>query len=187
MNQSLRQIGFGFLGILLLSGCASTPQPPSANGGLFRQHNEGYSLLYKLMSDESDVGKIFILKHADDSVGNPIRDIAKVCQDAKKQMDEFPKSNNRIEYDVADLPYMEQQSRDLQAKDDTKALLGSSGKEFELRLIFTQAEATNYGMQLSKALAEKEDDPGRKAFLTNLAKQLSDLHDRMMSLLSVKA
>ena len=35
---------------------------------MFRERNEGYSLLYKLMSDESNVSKIFILKHADDPV-----------------------------------------------------------------------------------------------------------------------
>lgn len=139
------------------------------------------------MNDESEVGKIFILKSADDSVKSVVKEIGSACEAAKKQMDEFPKQNIRIEYDVPDLPYMEKRSRDLQAKDDERALLTTSGKEFERRLIFTQAEATNYAMQLCKALNEKETDPGRKSFLENLAKQFSDFHGRLMNLLAVQS
>ena len=167
-----------------LWGCSSTPKPPSANGGIFREKNEGYSLLYKLMSDESDVGKIFILKSADDRIGDLVREIGHFCQAAKKQMDDFPKSDNRVEYDVTDLPHMEQRSRDLQADSEAHALLTSSGKDFETRLIFIQAEAMNYAAHISKALAEKEDNPQRKAFLENLSKQSFDYHARLMKLLT---
>ena len=170
-----------------LCGCSSTPKPPSENGGLFRQHNEGYSLLYKLMKDESDVGEIFIIKSAEVPVKSLVKEIGDACQAAGKQMEEFPKLDNRIEYDVPDLPYMEQRSRDLQAGDDEKSLLTTSGKEFERRLIFTQAEATNYAMQLCKALDEKETDPGRKSFLENLAKQCGDFHEWLMNLLAVQS
>ncbi len=170
--------------MFILSGCSSTPKPPSANGGIFRQRNEGYSLLYKLMSDESDVGKIFIFKSADDRLGDLVREIGNFCQAAKKQMDEFPKSDNRVEYDVPDLPYAEQHSRDLQADDEAHALLTSSGKDFEQRLIFIQAEAMNYAAHISKGLAEHEDNPQRKDFLEKLSKQSFDYHARLMKLLT---
>ena len=60
--------------------------------------------------------------------------------------------------------HMEQRSRDLQAKVDEKALLTTSGKEFERRLIFTQAEAMNYAMQLCKALDERKPIPAAGVF-----------------------
>jgi hypothetical protein len=170
-----------------LAGCTSTPTPPSANGGMFRQQNEGYSLLYKLMSDDSDVSKIVIFTRADDSVVSLIKEIAGACQAAKKQMDEFPKSDNRIEYDVPDLPYIEAKGRDQQASDDGHMLLTSSGKEFEVQLIVSQAQATDYAMQLSKALIENEKDPTRQAFLTNVSKQFADFHARLMGLLTIKS
>jgi hypothetical protein len=172
---------------VVLAACASTDKPPSANGGIFRQHNEGYSLLYKLMSDDSRVSGIFFLKHADESVGGLVKEIANFCDAAKKRMDEFPKSDRRIEFDVSDLPYMEQRSRDLQAKEDEKALLGSSGKEFELRLIYTQAQAMGYAVQLSDALAEQEDDPVRKSFLADVSRRCGAFHDSLMKLLAVKS
>jgi hypothetical protein len=175
------------LGILALSGCAATPAPPAQNGGLIHQRNEGYSLLYKLIGDDSGVSDILIVKHTDDSVGSLIKEIATFCQGARKRMDEFPKRDSSIEYDESDLPYIEQKGRDLQTADDTQALLFSSGKEFEVRLIFTQAEAMNYARQLSKALAEHETDAARKSFLNDLSHRCSDFHDRLMKLLSVKS
>jgi hypothetical protein len=179
--------GYILFGVIALAGCSTAPKPPSENGGLFRERNEGYSLLYRLMSDESKVGEIFIIKHADDSVKGLVKDIAAACQAAKKQMDGFPMANNRIEYDVPDLPRLEQESRDLEAKEEAKDLLTSSGKTFELRLIFTQAEATGYAVNLCQALAAHEDDAGHKDFLNNLSSRCAVFQQRLMELLIVKS
>jgi hypothetical protein len=169
--------------VACLVGCASTPPPP-AGVGLFRLEDQGYSLLYNLMESESKVGDIFILKPADASLETLVRDIGKTCDAAKRRMDDFRKADGRINYDISELPYIEQRSRDLQTNDDTKALLFSSGDKFAVRMIFTQAEAMNYAMQLSRALSEKEDDATRKTFLINLAKECSDYHDRLMKMLA---
>jgi hypothetical protein len=169
-----------------LGGCAETHEPLSANGGLFRQKNEGYSLLYKLMSDESKVGQIFIIKHADPPVGDLVKQIGDACKSAQAEMEQFPQKDRRVEYDVADLPFIEQKSRDLAAHADTKALLESSGKTFELRLLFTQAQAMSYGRDLCEALAADETDPLRKGFLNDLSKQCGQFYDSLMDLLAVK-
>jgi hypothetical protein len=154
---------------------------------MFRHQNEGYALLYKLMSDEKDVNKIVIFTRADDSVVKLIKEIAAAADAAKTEMDTFPKADNHIEYDEPDLPKIEARSRELQAKQDEKGLLGSSGKDFATLLIFTQAQASDYAVQLSKAIMENEHDPVRLTFLTNLSKQFADFHERLMSLLTVKS
>ena len=179
--------GYILIGVIALAGCAATPKPPSENGGMFRERNEGYSLLYKLMSDESKVSEIFILKHADEPVKGLVKEIAGACQAAKKQMDGFPIANNRIEYDVPDLPRLEQESRDLEAHEEAKDLLTSSGKTFELRLIFTQAEAMGYAVNLCQAILAHEDDAGHKEFLTNLSGQCAAFEQRLMEVLAVKS
>ena len=56
------------------------------------------------MKNESDVGEIFILKSATPLVKTIVKEIGNACTAAKKQMDEFPKQDNRIEYDEPDLP-----------------------------------------------------------------------------------
>jgi hypothetical protein len=175
------------LGIISLAGCSSTPRPLTTGGGLIHQQNQGYSLLYQLMSDEKDVGKIFILKSADNPVKSLVKEIGAAAQSAKQRMDELAAADKQIAYDVPDLPYIEQRGRDLQAKDDEHALLFSSGKNFELTLLFTQAQAMDYATQLCKSLDETEKNPDRKTFLENLTKQCSGFHDRLMKMLTVQS
>jgi len=187
MSQPIK-ISTLILAIVLLAGCASTPSPLATSGeGFVHQQNQGFSLLYKLMSDEKDVGKIFILKSADDSIKGLVKEIGDAAQSAKQRMDELAKADKEIAYDVPDLPYIEQRGRDLQAKDDEHDLLFSSGKEFELRLLFTQTQAMDYATQLCKSLDETEKNPSRKTFLENLAKQCGGFHDRLMKLLAVRS
>jgi hypothetical protein len=175
---------------MALVGCASSSKKPS-NPNVFAEHidlqrNEGYSLLYKLLSDESGVGKIFILKHADDSVGNLVREIGNFCQTSKKQLDDFSKSDGSLKFDAPNLPKIEQESRDLTAQKDEHELLTSSGKDFELRLIFTQAQAMDYAAEVAQALTGHEDQPARQAFLKDIARRSADYHARLMDLLTFK-
>ncbi len=138
------------------------------------------------MSDESQVSKLLFLKRVGPSVGSVVKGISTTCEDAKKQMDGFARDGG-INFQVSDLPAVEQRSRELQAKEESRLLLGSSGKDLELRLTFTQVEAMGYAMHLAQALAEREDNVARKAFLENLATRCAALRDQVMGLLSVKS
>jgi hypothetical protein len=185
------------IGLMSIAGCSATPQSNSPAGvetastshapvgGEIRERNQAYSLLYDLMDKESNVDKLFIVKSASDPVKTLVKQIAAACKSAHQQMEDFPKQDKQIEFDVTDLPKLEQRSRDLEAKDQEHILLTSSGKEFELRLIFTQAQAMGYARQLCRALLEKETDPSRKAFLSALADQCGGFHDQMMKMLNV--
>ena len=171
---------------LSLAACAENKPSNTRNFGIFRQKNEGYSILYSLMIDESRVADIFFIKHASDDVGNLVRQIAATAKAAKAKMDDFRKADNRIDYDVQDLPLIEDQSRQAARSEDTKALLGSSGKNFELRLLFTQAQAMMYTHDLCSALLAAEDDPARKTFLSDLANQSEKFYESLLDLLQVK-
>jgi hypothetical protein len=65
----------------------------------------------------------------------------------------------------------------------TKQLLFSSGKKFEVRFLFTQAEAMNYAAHLAKVLHEQEKNPLRQKFLATVAERCTTLHDKAMDLL----
>jgi hypothetical protein len=176
-----------------LSACSShappdTSGPPisSHDGGAIHGRNQGYSILYKLMSDESDVGKILIIKDVDDPVKSTIKQISGTCTDAKNQLDEFQKQDGHLEFDMPDLPRRESKTRDLEAAVDEHELLFSTGKTFELRLLLTQLEAMRYGEQLCKALAAVDDNPQRKDFLSKLGDQLGKYHDSLMDQVQAK-
>ena len=175
--------------LLALGACAQNAPPPAAAaaaGGPIRSRNEGYSILHKLMDDESGVSKLLIIKHADEPLAGLVKQIAAACNSAKEEMDKWAASDKLIEFNVPDLPPAETAVRKQTADADTKALLFNSGKNFELRLAFTQIQAMNYGAELCRAIEPNEDDPGRKQFLTNLAKQCDGFSDQLMNLLAEK-
>jgi len=180
---------------VVLAGCASHQSPttgpgqsssPTSGGGLIHARYQGYSILYRLMSDEGNVDKILVVKSVDDPVKQLIKQIASTCSDAKTQLDNYQKQDGRSEFNVPDLPRIEQETRDLESKTDEKELLFSSGKTFQLRLILTQLQATRYGQLLCTALVQIEDDPQRKDFLTRLASNLGVYHDQLTDMIAAK-
>jgi predicted component of type VI protein secretion system len=170
----------------MATGCASNTNSTEHNGGLIHERNQGYSLLYALMTDESKVDGLLVIKSVNDPLAKLVRQIAAASKQARQQLDSYVGSDSRIVIDEPDLPKLEDESRDLESKRDTKNLLLTSGKELQLNLIFTQAQATGYAANLSQALANREDDAGRKQFLTDLAKQFAGYRDQLMGMLAVK-
>ena len=169
---------------LAVTGCSTVQKVlPTAAWHKARVRNEGYSLLYQLMSQDSDVAKILIIKHADPPIADIIKEIASTCGQAKKELEQFHEKDRHLSFEMTNLPQIEQKTRDAIESTVTKQLLFSSGKKFEVRLLFTQAESMNYAAHLAKILHDQEDDPARKAFLATLSQQCTTLHDRVMELL----
>ena len=177
---------FGLLLVwaLAVTGCATVQKilPPIAWHEV-RVRNEGYSLLYQLLSQESDAAKLLIIKHADPPIVAIIQEIASTCDEAQKDLKAFQKNDQRLRLEMANLPQIEQKTRAAVESTVTKELLFSSGKKFEVRFLFTQAEAMNYGAHLAKVLHDQETDPQRQKFLATIATRCTTLHDRVMELL----
>ena len=169
---------------LVVTGC-STIQTilPTTAWHQARVRNEGYSLLYQLVSQESDAAKILIIKHADSPIADIVKEIANTCGQAKKELDLFHETDRHLNLEMTHLPEIEQKSRAAIQSTVTKQLLFSSGKTFEVRFLFTQAEAMNYAAHLAQVLHDQEDNPARKEFLAALSEQCTTLHDRVMVLL----
>jgi hypothetical protein len=171
-------------GALALAGCATVQKVlPTRAWHQARVRNEGYSLLYQLMSQESDVSKILILKHADPPVADIIKEIASACDQARKELEGFHEKDRHLSFEMANLPEMEQKTRAAIQSTVTKQLLTSSGKRFERRLLFTQAESMNYAAHLAAVLHDQENDPLRKKFLDALAQRCTTFHDQVADLL----
>lgn len=159
--------------------------PQAGDNGAIHQNNEGYSLLYGLLSDESKVSGIFILKSADAPLKTEVSQIADACQAARKRLDEFARLDHHLAYNTPDLPLIEVHSRDLESGRDERVLLFSNGREFELQLIFTQVEAMDYSVQLCASLQQREADSDRRAFLLALQGQCRQFSDGLMKMLAV--
>jgi hypothetical protein len=169
---------------LVVTGCSTVQRVlPTAAWHKARVRNEGYSLLYQLMSQDSDVAKILIIKHADPPVADVIKEIASTCGQAKKELEQFHEKDRHLSFEMTNLPQIEQKTRAAIESTVTKQLLFSSGKTFERRLLFTQAESMNYAAHLAKVLHEQEDNADRKNFLATLSERCITLHDKAIDLM----
>ncbi len=169
---------------LAMTGCSTVKKVfPTAAWHKARVRNEGYSLLYQLMKQDSDVAKILIIKHADPPVADLIKEIASTCGEAKKELEQLHEKDRHLSFEMTNLPQIEQKTRDAIESTVTKQLLFSSGKTFEHRLLFTQAESMNYASHLAQVLHEQEDNADRKNFLATLSERCITLHDKAVELM----
>ena len=170
--------------VLAVTGCSTVQSIlPITAWREARVRNEGYSLLYQLLSQESDAAMILIIKHTEPPVTDIIKEIASTCDQAKKELDLFHGKDRHLNLEMSNLPQIEQKTRAAIESTVTKQLLFSSGKKFEVRFLFTQAEAMNYAAHLAQVLHDQEDNPVRKEFLAALSERCTTLHDRVMGLL----
>ena len=174
----------GLLIACMLTGCSTIQKVlPTVAWEKIRVRNEGYSLLYQLLNQESDAAKILIIKHADRPIADIIKEIASTSGQAKKELELFQKNDRHLNLKVPHLPESELKTRAAIETTVTKQLLFSSGKTFEVRFLFTQAEAMNYVAHLAQVLHDQEADQLRQKFLATLAERCTLLHDRVMELL----
>jgi hypothetical protein len=123
------------------------------------------------------------IKHADSPIADIIKEIANTCGQGKKELDLFHENDRHLNLKIPHLPEIEQKTRAAIQSTVTKQLVFSSGKTFEVRFLFTQAEAMNYAAHLAQVLHDQEDNPVRKTFLATLSERCATLHDRVMGLL----
>jgi hypothetical protein len=169
---------------LAVTGCSTVQKIlPTAAWREARVRNEGYGLLYQLLSQESNAAKLLIIKHADPPVADVIKEIASTCSQAKKELEQFHEKDRHLSLEMTHLPEIEQKTRAAIESTVTKQLLFSSDKKFEVRFLFTQAESMNYAAHLAKVLHDQENNPVRKEFLATLSERCTTLHDRVMGLL----
>jgi hypothetical protein len=184
MKRPAWSCGLLIVGALAVTGCATVQKVlPTTAWREARVRNEGYSLLYQLLSQESNAAKLLIIKHADPPIADIIKEIASTCGQAKKELEVLHKNDRHLNLGITNLPQIEQKTRAAIESTVTKQLLFSSGKKFEVRFLFTQAEAMNYAAHLAQVLHDQEDNPVRKEFLATLAERCTALHDRVMGLL----
>jgi hypothetical protein len=174
--------------LLLLSACATSTKPPpataiTAEDQRFAIRNQGYSLLFQLLSDQKDVSKLLIIKKENADLGALIKDISGISANAAKELENYAKADPHLHLNMKPLPIVEQQTRDLIAKTKAKELLSKTGAKFEVRIILAQAEALAYGAHLAAAIILNETDPERKKFLARISEEYQKLHQRVIDLI----
>jgi hypothetical protein len=181
------------------TGCATRPaakeakapkEPPptvaSSEDSRLAIRNQGYSLLYKLLSDQKDVSKLLLIKKEPADARDLIKRIADVSSQAAKELEALAKADPHLHLDIDGLPDAERETRDLIAKTHTKELLTKTGEKFEMRFLLTQIEALTYGSHLAVVVQNHEADENRRAVLAKISQQYQDLHQALIDLMHTR-
>jgi hypothetical protein len=169
--------------MMINAGCATVQERIPFVGARYRVRNEGFSLLYDLVTKQRDVDKILILKHVNARTERELKEIAQVFRQAQEQFDAFARQDSSLNFQVKHLPALEEKARDSIQSTATKDLLFSTGKDFELRLLLTQVQALNYASHLASVLQNQDDNKTRKSYLNEFSKQCDQHQKKVVQLL----
>jgi hypothetical protein len=181
-----------FFTVALISGCmttaasreASAAQPTASVASSGPSADHGYALLFDLLGDEKNVSKLLIIKRERAELKEVIKAISHSAGEAHKQLEKFGKSDPTLNLKDKGLPAAEVAARESISKAKAKELLTDKGKDFELKLLLSQNEALTYGEHLTLTAAAKETNPQRLQFLQNLTREMGQLRQRVVGVIS---
>jgi hypothetical protein len=145
--------------------------------------NEGYALLYDLVSKEKQSSLLSIIKKESPELKSLLERISETSKATAKELEALAKINPPLNLKVTHLPRMEQAARESIDKDTTKEILHSDGVELEFNMVSSQLAAMNYAAHLARSLAVIEADPRRKEFLQRTAHKYQELHSQVYKML----
>ncbi len=171
----------------VLTGCHSpTATPQSAKSAAPSTRINCYSLLHQLLEDEKKVSHLRFVKQEQNDVKKLVKKISANASAGAQLLEKFAKDDPSIRLNDARLPPGETATREAIAATKKRELLGQTGREFELTLLLSQAQALDYASHLAKVAAENEPHPSRARGLASLSEDMQNLHREVLVLLHQK-
>jgi hypothetical protein len=144
----------------------------------------GYFLLHNLADEESSVSMLFLVKTAPEEVEVYGKQVSQTAKDTLDALDKIEDKNPSLHTDQNPLPQIELDVRaSIRDEKQHQLLYGTTGPEFIRAFLITQIDASNYALNLTKVLADKETNPHRAQVLRNLSAQWQKAHDNAFRIL----
>jgi hypothetical protein len=176
-----------FIGaVLLLAACGCSSLPPmqrlheSGKPDKLQTRNNAASLLSDLLKDEQNVGKVFIVKNASPEVTDLVKLIGATAATHERELEELATNDPALNLSEMDLPPGEMAARDGTAKSKEHDLLLSSDSNFEFNLLFSQAQAENYGWHLAAVAAKNSSQPEEAHAFSTIGETMERLYLQVM-------
>ena len=156
----------------------------AADTGPQNELKSGYYLLHQLADDESGVSMLFLAKDAPEQIGSYGKQVSQTGKETVTAIDKMEDQNPSLRMGKDPLPQIELDVRAYIRDDKEHQLLfGSSGNEFVRVFLTTQIQASTYGLNLCKVLADKETNPRRAQVLREMGAKWQKLRDDAFRLL----
>jgi hypothetical protein len=167
-----------------LSGCTilgkPEPAPPEPD---YPTVNEGYNLLYEVVSTQKFTDKLLLIKIESDAVDAVISELSEDAARMEAQLQEIAREDPTLDLEREILPEVERRKRDSVQMERLKDLLGGTGKRFERLLLLTQSGALNQTRHLARVVVETEAREDRKAFWREVQRQFDENYRNVVELL----
>ncbi|MEI9866489.1 MAG: hypothetical protein WDN00_18425 [Limisphaerales bacterium] len=174
---------------LILCGCTGLKHGDAVRQPLdakLQIRNNAASLLYDLLGNEKNVSKILIVKRNSEELGILIKTISETAATAHKQMEALAANDANLDLHSTGLPAGEKAARAAAAKTKEHELLSTSGKEFELNLLLTQAEALGYASELATIAAGNSRSPEEIRQFALINRDMKNLHAQVLKQIKQK-
>ncbi len=169
---------------LAVGGCSSLPpmplSSPSQEPNKLQTRNNAASLLSDLLKDEQNVGKVFVVKNASPEVTDLVKLIGATAATHERELEEMATNDPTLNLSEMALPPGETAARDGTAKSKEHDLLLSSDANFEFNLLFSQAQAENYGWHLAAVAAENSTKPDDAHTFTIISGTMKRLYEQVV-------
>jgi hypothetical protein len=183
--KMFKEILIGGILACAICGCSSlrssSMATPSEKPTKLEVRNNAASLLSDLLNDEQNVDKVLIVKRASPDVAALVKLIAATAATHVRELDEMASNDPALDLRAIDLPPGEVATRDATAKAEERALLFSGGTNFEFNLLFSQAQAQNYGGQLAAVAAKNSEHPGQVHTFDTISKTMERLDAQVLA------
>ncbi len=170
--------------VFTVVGCANSPPPIR---GTVDERSQAMSLAWDLLADERKVDGLLVIKSADSSIAELLKEIATACGEAADRLEAIAEAQE-VPLDDSGLPPAEVRVRAEIASATTRELLFTSGATFERRILLTQVEALGYGAALLAEVSGQLEAAGLASEAEAVAadgNRLASLRKRVVDLLAV--
>lgn len=152
-----------------------------AHGEKIQVRNNAASLLWDLLNDEKNVGKVLIVKKAEPKVAELIKLIAATAAFQQGQLAQLATNDAELQLQQKNLPPGEEAARKATARTKEHELLFATGTAFEFNLLLTQAEAESYGSHLAAVAADTSTNAEEAKVFSKMADAMQRLHEQAVS------
>jgi coenzyme F420-reducing hydrogenase alpha subunit len=166
---------------LALLGLAAIPLRADVSQ---REMNYGYGLLHHLCDQETQVDLIMMVKTTPPDVAQLAKEVSKSAKEDMSILGDLADHDPAIHFGEQGLPEIETETR-ASIKDEKQHLLlfGTKGGDFAKTLVLTQIEASTYGENMAKVLANDETNPHRAEALRHIASHWETIKNKSYALL----
>ena len=174
------------LGLLLVT--ASLLAPPclaDPDISLARQ-GQGYFTLEHVLDQQGSVDKLLLIKRPRVAIKNLMKEIAAYSKSTDAQVKRWQAQDPSLAAKESGFPPIEAKARKNTESTLTKQLIFNGGHSFEVRLLVSQVQATDYIIHTMEALQDEERSDARKNQLEKYKKVFESFHDRALALLGEK-